>query len=64
MLYAVLGVALFDGFFTQPLRSLMTKIVGSEDVGKVIFPLNLLLVWNLRERKLLKVFAAVGSLWL
>ena len=35
MLYAVLGIALFDYLFTQPLRSTMTKIVGAADVGKV-----------------------------
>ena len=35
MLYAILGIALFDYLWTPPLRSTMTKIVGSEDVGKV-----------------------------
>ena len=35
MLYAVLGIALFDYLFTQPLRSTMTQIVGPSDVGKV-----------------------------
>ena len=36
-LYAVLGIALFDSLFAQPLRSTLTKIVGSADVGKVLF---------------------------
>ena len=40
MLYAVLGVSLFDYLFTQPLRSTLTKIVGSADVGKVVFLLK------------------------
>jgi len=35
MLYGILGIALFDYLWTQPLRSTLTKIVGSEDVGKV-----------------------------
>ena len=35
MLYTVLGGALFDDLFTQPLRSTMTQIVGPSDVGKV-----------------------------
>ena len=35
MLYTVLGGALFDDLFTQPLRSKMTQIVGPSDVGKV-----------------------------
>ena len=34
-LYAIIGTSLFDYLVTQPLRSTMTKIVGSEDVGKV-----------------------------
>ena len=35
MLYAVLGIAMFDHLWSQPLRSTMTKIVGLSDVGKV-----------------------------
>ena len=35
-LYAIIGTSLFDGLVNQPLRSTLTKIVGSEDVGKVL----------------------------
>ena len=35
-LYALLGIALLDYLFTQPLRSTMTKIVDASDVGKVM----------------------------
>jgi len=35
VLYAVLAVAVFDQLFNMPLRSSMSKIVGSGEVGKV-----------------------------
>ena len=57
VLYAVLSIALFDQLFGMPLRSILSKIVGSEDVGKVTiilttFPYN----W------VTKVYAAMGSI--
>ena len=35
MLYAILGGGIMDSLFTQPVRSTLSKLTGTEDVGKV-----------------------------
>ena len=35
MLYAILGAGLMDTLFTQPVRSSLSKLGGTADVGKV-----------------------------
>ena len=35
VLYSVLGIATLDLLFNEPIRSSMSKIVGTEDIGKV-----------------------------
>ena len=56
MLYTTLCLSLFDNLGSQPLRSYLTKIVGSADAGKVFL--------KQQNSDLKKIFSGFCSCWI